>query len=395
MVDPDKDTIEDALETLQDEKLGFEHETEEETEEDTESREEEKPFDAEKIRVDQKMLSLKYIKELLEGGKLNLSPGFQRHKVWTDNKRKSLLIESLMLRIPIPAFYFYEDDDSNYSVIDGLQRLSTIEEFLDGKFKLSGLQYLKDTCGDLKFSDLPAKYVNRIHQTQLAVNVIDARTPPKVKYDIFRRINTGGIPLNAQEIRNSVAQDRVRNFLKKLVASDAFIQVTGGVNDLRMGAQELVLRFVAFEHAYDSGSKQLDYDKGELEAFLDAEFNRLNKMSQKELREYETLFCGSMGNAYALFGQYAFRRADLIEEGKRPLLNRALFTSWSVLLADADRDRRYLAQKQGQMIQVLADELRENPNYLKAVTVSTGDVRQIQTNFATSRLLMERVLGNK
>lgn len=112
--------------------------------EDIENKDEEneRPFDAEKIRVDQQMLSVKYMLELMEDNLIELNPGYQRRRVWKDNKKKSLLIESLMLRIPIPAFYFYENEDGKYQVIDGQQRLATIKEFVNGEFRLNGLEYL-------------------------------------------------------------------------------------------------------------------------------------------------------------------------------------------------------------------------------------------------------------
>ena len=96
------------IEKMVEEEMGVEYEDNDEEAENDKDYSEEKPFDAEKIRVDQQMLSVKYMLELMEHDMIDLSPEYQRHPVWKDNKKKSLLIESLMLRIPIPAFYFYE-----------------------------------------------------------------------------------------------------------------------------------------------------------------------------------------------------------------------------------------------------------------------------------------------
>ncbi len=124
----DSDNLETKIERLEAEAAGFDYEIENTETEDEEIKEQ--PFDAEKIRVDQQMLSVKYMLELMEQNLIELNPGYQRRRVWKDNKRKSLLIESLMLRIPIPAFYFYENEDGKYQVIDGQQRLTTIKEFV-------------------------------------------------------------------------------------------------------------------------------------------------------------------------------------------------------------------------------------------------------------------------
>lgn len=134
----DSDNLETKIERLEAEAAGFDYEIENTETEDEEIKEQ--PFDAEKIRVDQQMLSVKYMLELMEQNLIELNPGYQRRRVWKDNKRKSLLIESLMLRIPIPAFYFYENEDGKYQVIDGQQRLTTIKEFVYGEFRLTGLE---------------------------------------------------------------------------------------------------------------------------------------------------------------------------------------------------------------------------------------------------------------
>ena len=210
------DEIEFEVEKIKAHNMGFEYEIEsDEVEEGEESSEQ--PFNAEKIRVDQQMLSVKYMLELMNDGMIELNPGYQRHRVWNDNKKKSLLIESLMLRIPIPAFYFYENEEGDYQVIDGQQRLMTIQEFVQGKFRLSGLEYLGKDYNRKGFKDLDVKYVQRIYRTQIAVNILDARSPKKVIYDIFRRVNTGGVNLNPQEMRNAICKPEVRALDRKSV----------------------------------------------------------------------------------------------------------------------------------------------------------------------------------
>ena len=134
------------IEKIYNEQLGFEDDIEgldvENDEDEVIAPTDEQPFNAESIRIDQQMLSLKYIYELYQDGILKLDPDFQRQYVWNSRKRKSRLIESLMLRIPIPAFYFFEKKDGSFLVIDGQQRLRTIFDFLDGKFSLYGMEYL-------------------------------------------------------------------------------------------------------------------------------------------------------------------------------------------------------------------------------------------------------------
>jgi hypothetical protein len=246
------DTVEEAV----DEYYGFEHE---EDSYDEDEKVNEHPFDSDKIRIDQQMLSLKYVTELMREKQIILNPDFQRNKVWTERKRKSLLIESLMLRIPIPAFYFYENEDAKFIVIDGLQRLSTIREFINDEFRLFGLEYLED-CDGKTFSELEIKYQQRIYRTQLAVNILDARSPSNVMFDIFRRVNTGGISLKPQEIRNAISKPNTRNLLKELFKSNEFKSATRGrIKDDRMDGQEFILRFLAFHQAYDFQAGKLNF----------------------------------------------------------------------------------------------------------------------------------------
>lgn len=299
---------------------------------------EEYPFDADKIRIEQKMLSLKYMIELMDQKLLNLTPGFQRNYVWNERKRKSLLIESLLLRIPIPAFYFYEDEDNVLSVIDGYQRLQTIKDFIGGNFALFGMEYLS-TLKNCKFEDLEQKYKTRIYQTQLAINIIDSSTPINVKYDLFRRINTGGMPLNNQEIRNCIANENVRTLLNDMASSIEFLKATNwSIADIRMAAQELVLRFITFYGFYNPTTKELNKFTKKPDELLDEEIEILNKATDNKRDSILNTFKISMARCFLLFEDQCFRKVyleDLEEEvaNRRKNINKSLFTAFSVILA--------------------------------------------------------------
>ncbi|WP_462188368.1 DUF262 domain-containing protein, partial [Frankia sp. CcWB2] len=179
----------------------------------------------------------------------DLAPDFQRLKVWKP-VQKAQLIESVLLQIPLPAFYFAEDKDGTLRVVDGVQRLTTVYDFVRGGregaggFSLEGLEYIRDVIGK-RFEDLPALWRRRLNNTQIVANVIDPSTPRPVMYDIFRRINTGGTPLNAQEIRHCMSKKRSRDFLRDLTALPEFSIATAGAlgRQRRMIDREVVLRF--------------------------------------------------------------------------------------------------------------------------------------------------------
>src|SRR4051812_30743746 len=190
--------------------------------------------------------------DAIDEASLDLAPDFQRLQVWKP-VQKAQLIESILLQIPLPAFYFAEDVEGTLRVVDGLQRLSTVRDFVrggddgNGGFRLNGLEYMGNVAG-MRFGDLPPVWQRRIYNTQIIAHVIDPSTPTPVMYDIFRRINTGGTPLNAQEIRHCMSKPRSRAFLKRLTMLPEFDSATGGVlrNQRRMIDREVALRFCAF-----------------------------------------------------------------------------------------------------------------------------------------------------
>jgi len=389
-------TLSDAgsLEQLSSEFLGFDHE-EEAPDEDEAASQEQKPFDPEKIRVDQQMLSLKYIIDLMRGGALDISPDFQRKHVWKEVKRKSLLIESLILRIPIPAFYFYEDENAKFIVIDGQQRLATIREYMDGEFKLSGLEYLGDVCGGKKFGDLDEKFQQRINRAQMAVNILDARSPKKVIYDIFRRVNTGGIPLNQQEMRNAICSENVRTFLRTASRCEEFLAATRNkIKDERLDAQEMVLRFFACYNAYDCSEKKFDFSSHpNLASMLDEQIEKLAALSAQELENRLAIFKTAMERANALFGEYCFSKVYLNENNQvarnLDFINKSLFSSFSVILADDWFAQIDLSSYSEFALYQLAQALKDS-DYMNAITTGTGDKRRIKDNFKFSSEVIDK-----
>ena len=188
-----------------------------------------------------------------------------------------------MLRIPLPVFYFAQDDDGKFQIVDGLQRLTVIRDFLDNNFRLKHLEYLKDSedryfsLRDTKKEPIEQKYVRRIEQATLTINIIDAQTPTSVKLEIFKRINQGGKPLKAQEIRNCMSAGKTRTLLQYLSTCSEFKEATDySINGLRMEDQEIVLRFCGFYYERIKQLKDFKYT-GNMEMFLDETLEILNK----------------------------------------------------------------------------------------------------------------------
>ena len=164
----------------------------------------EHPFDPERIKISTKQIVIEQLVARIRHNEIDLAPEFQRLRgIWTKD-RKSRLIESLLLRIPLPVFYVAADEKDNWAVVDGLQRMSTISDYVNNVYPLVDMEYLDKLHGD-KYENLPRALQRRIGETQIVVNVIEQGTPGEVMFNIFHRINTGGMKLNSQEI-SSCAQ---------------------------------------------------------------------------------------------------------------------------------------------------------------------------------------------
>lgn len=355
------------------------------------------PYDPEFIRVDTKPFNISLVYDMIKDGDINLSPDFQRQFVWTDLGARSRLIESIMLRIPLPVFYLAQDHAGHFQVVDGLQRLTVIRQFLDNELRLRDLEYLKDEEGKIFRHDDPTRCIDqrfrkRILQTQVMMNIIDPQTPADVKFDIFKRINQGGRPLNAQEIRNCMSTSETRQLLHMLSQSADFLQATcSSVGTVRMQDQEIALRFVAFR--LTELNLQRPY-LGNMERFLDQTIEALNRDSG--LRDVLVApFERSMRNCVHLFGPFAFRKcstSDLSPGARRRLMNNSLFTTWSVVLSEYDEEDVKKVEK-GKFATLVAAELDSDSEYYDSVSVGTNDRRRLRYAFEKAHKLCAGHIG--
>ena len=353
---------------------------------DSSGSEEPEPWDPEKIRIHTKHYSLRQVVDMIGEGDIDLAPDFQRQYVWKARQRSGL-IESLLLGIPLPSFYFNEDDTGRLQVVDGVQRLTTIYRYVtDPAVRLGEVTYLHDLQGQ-GFDDLATLFRRRISSAQFVAHVIDPQTPYRVKFDIFRRINTGGTPLSAQEIRHCMSKTRSREFLKQLVGDESFVTATGGalMNHPRMADREVALRFVAFR-LFTSD----DYEQhGSFDEFLGFVTNRLDAPTGENLDHLRRDFVRGMTNGYAVFGENAFRKWPWDAIRKSPI-NRALFESWGTVLADYDEAAIRNAAED--LITRAREMMTNDLEFLDSISSSTGSIRNVRTRLGKVRELTEEVV---
>jgi hypothetical protein len=352
-----------------------------EQEEDLRGPEIDVPFDPSKIDIIVKPMTISALKDRLENNELDLTPEFQRQaNVW-DSKRKSRLIESILLRIPLPSFYFSEDEDGSYAVVDGLQRLCAVFHFIDNKLlnratevrlsalRLQGLQYLKE-LEDATFDELDRKFQRRISELEITSNIIRASTPPAVKFNVFARLNQGGMPLNAQEIRNAIFPGEWRKHLRMMAESNYFLTATEHkIRTERQQDMELVLRFLALWQLPAPHSRPPSQT---LDEFLNGVVeNDLARWTKSKWERAETTFKSTMAAARSIFGHHAFRKS--VGGHWRSPINRGLFEAQLVALSDLDEDELALVVKNREKAcSELAKALSGSASFGRALLYGTG-----------------------
>lgn len=356
---------------------------------------EERPgYGPDDIFVENKPFSLKQIIDLIKDGDIDLSPDFQRNFIW-DKTRQSRLIESIFLGLPLPSIYLSQYDDGRLTIVDGLQRLSTIKYFMEDQLILSNLEYFKD-CNGKTYSQLESILsplrLRRFGQTQIMCFVIDYRSPSKLKFDLFRRLNTGGKPLNNQEIRNCLSRPEPQRILKQIVQSKEYITATdGSVKDVRMEAQESVLRFMYFYGQYTEQHPLGNYN-GYMDDTLDDFVDFLNKNGEEENRKYVPIYLNALKCAYHLFSNQTFRKVYVHNlEGRRTPINKLLMLTVSILLTKYKAEDIEKCYAKGFLIRPLAEIIDANSDFFNAITWSTNSKWNIETAF---KILKEELFDN-
>ena len=300
---------------------------------------EEENYNADSINIDQGYFSVFELKRKYDRTKLQrnienkisnedrrnqiiLDSDFQREAVWKI-KQKSELIESVLMGLPIPIMYLYEDKFANLVVVDGRQRLTAFFEFLDEKYELTGLKILKNLNGK-KLSNLDPVYQSKLEDYQLITQIIKPPTPDSVIFNVFDRVNRGGTSLNNQEMRNALYQGNSTKLLDVIAKSEIFKEATGkSLQAKRMKDKYLILRALAFwlwsdKRLVNKKDEQIEY-RGDIDELLGKTMEYLNFISEIQLQEINNKFNQAMVNSIRILGDDAFRLKNLNDKRKSPI----------------------------------------------------------------------------
>ena len=299
-----------------------------------------------------------------DSGGYNLEPDYQRRITW-NKKKRSKLIESLLMNIPIPPIYLYEVDYNKYEIMDGLQRVTAIIDFYKDAYALSGLEEWPELNGK-KYSKLDKSIREGIDRRQLSVitllkeTALDTNQAERIKRLVFERLNTGGVKLTGQEIRNAIIDGPGNNLCKQLselplfrqlweMPTESFYEDSASDRDeleeefelyedkkqmrklashalyKRMGDVEIVLRFFAM--------RQINYFVGSLVSFLDDNLKVLNGYSDDQLEKLNELFKSTLEKGSYLFGNNVFK---LYKDGEWTSPLRMIYDPMTLALSNTE-----------------------------------------------------------
>ncbi|MDQ6969236.1 MAG: DUF262 domain-containing protein [Mariprofundus sp.] len=316
----------------------------------------------------------------IEKGSFVMDPDFQRDFIWEDDKQ-SKLIESVLMRIPLPVFYLAENKDGHMVVVDGLQRLSTFQRFVNKGFKLK-LPKQKELHGKT-FDDLSAKLQNRVEDCNLTLYVIDAKVPQQALLDIFDRVNSG-VPLTRQQMRNCLFAGEATRFLRKESNTDLFLETTGrSLNKKNMRDREFINRFCAFQIL------GVDKYKGDMDTFLADCLSIMNKMHADDLERLSSEFRVGLKNNKIIFGRHAFRK-HTDPTSSRSVINASL---WDVMSTGLSKYPESVIESKASEIRDGFFQLMVNIDFSDSITLGTNQVKRVYQRFDMAHSMLEDILG--
>lgn len=342
------------------------------------------PFRPSDIRLTTPPMNLGDLIDMIREGWVNFSTDYQRAGDLWGPVKQSRLIESVLLGLRLPAFYFEEVSKRQWNIIDGLQRCCAIRRFcVDGSLALSELEFLGNQFNGALFSDLPYETRRDIRMLPITVNVLDKDTPVDVKYILFKRLNTGGVNLTLQEVRSAMFQGRAIDVVKRMAESEAFVTATcGKVSSRRQEDRDFVSRFISF---YLQDYRQYHSD---LETHINHGMEMLqHKLSSREIEELESAFERSMLLAWKIFGDDAFRKRMSVDAPRHPL-NKAYFEALSVGLSRLNKIEAQRIVERGELLKSNLMSLMNEPRFVGSLTGGTGGPDRVQRRFQE----VERVL---
>ncbi len=305
----------------------------------------------------------------INSGDIDLKPDYQRNYVWASNdnieNKRSRLIESLLLNIPIPVIYFAEQQQTlKYEVIDGQQRLKTFDDFLNDKFTLKDLEIRDDVNGKL-YSDLEQKDKDEIRKRSIRAIVVLNESDEEVKFEVFERLNLGSVQLTAQEIRNNTLRGTLNDLLKELAQNKDFRELLTlrlKAEQDNMAYEEMVLRFFAYHEIGLKRVKNLSY-------FLTDFMKQNRSMPLERIESLKKLFIDTLYKVKKYLGRNAFSIFQKKTKQWNTTSNRTLYDAEMLAFADTDIEKITITPEN---FQAKLKDLMEDGDFKKSLNEQAG-----------------------
>jgi hypothetical protein len=327
------------------------------------------------------------LSDLITNKSIDLDPKYQRRFRW-DDRRQSKLIESFLMNVPIPPIFLNEDQYGAYSVIDGKQRLMAIHSFLRGRLRLKGLQVFHDINGR-SFDELPSSLQKVIQiRPTVRATIILRQSDPDIKFEVFQRLNTGGVRLNAQEIRNSTYPGPLNDLILELSEITDFHKLLGITNKAKSGIYqemrdaEFVLRFFTFRELWQTFS-------GGMKRAMDHYMAANQRPSKALLVELRNDFTSTLEAVAAAFGQSTFRRWQPDKATWRKQVLASLFDAQ--MFACRGRDAAQLRGKQNEILEAFKNLFKDEP-FRTSIDAATNTPSFFKRRIETVGEMIQRVL---
>ena len=339
-------------------------------------------LDPSKIDVRSENIAISTIVSRIGREAIDMFTEFQRLQNLWDDDVKSKFIESLLVRFPVPSFYFDCSNREKWLVIDGLQRLSTLKQFIiDKTLKLRGLEFLTYLNGK-NYDDLSINEKSIIEETNITTIQIHAGTPARVKYSLFERINKDGKPLKSQELRhaiNSINEGKPAKYVKKLAEEPIFKEIWGNRKKDRMQDRETVLSYVAFRI-----TNFTEYNYSEKKEFLDEAMSKIYQISEHTLNEWELDFRKALITIKDIFGtEKAFRRKFKAGEKTQLRFSNPLFETLTYSLSIINDTYRQKLSEEKDFVRTWFenDLLEKDEDFIDAISNNQYSLQSVGIRF--------------
>ncbi|RDV16927.1 DUF262 domain-containing protein [Pontibacter diazotrophicus] len=333
--------------------------------------------------LQQSDLSLQSISDMVNSGSIDISPKYQRRERW-DPDKESDLIESFLLNIPVPPIYLAEDEYGTYSVIDGKQRVTAINKFLNGNLKLQNLDKFKELEG-FAFNNLPISLSNALKiRPYLRVVTLLRQSDPDLKHEVFLRLNKAGVALNSQEIRNVAFRGDFNDMLFELSESaylSTQLKSTKGTKVYReMIDVQYVLRFFTMRNYWENFP-------GNMDVAMDSFMKENYKNTKKEVQLQKDIFMNSLNFCQIVWGDEGFMKPD---SSKRVL--QGFYDIEMVCVSLISKEQREKAiSKKDKVRKFLKDKLDNDENFSESVSQFTSNPKNVKYRIETFREILNTI----